>query len=405
MFWKVSGRCRNIQTITLKDWLESNKDWIYQTFEDLHDLAEVSWKEEKTRDYLITKLNKFELSYQTFENHCGVVASWQGKKEGPTAAIRTDMDALWQPVNGEWKANHSCGHDAHMTMVLSAIKCLKEMGFKPEYGNFKIIFQPAEETGKGALAMVEDGVLEDVDYLLGIHVRPKIELRFGQASPAIYHGAATLLKGKVTGVQAHGSRPNQGVNVVDAIGAIISAVNGIKVDPTVPSSAKVTQINAGGTNINLIPDQGDFSIDIRAQKNEVMDELLNKVNRAVKGAGEANGSKVSLDPVAKMAASIPNQRMERHVRAAITDVLGENGVVDPPVTPGGEDFHFYPLEKEGLHATMIGLGTDLVPGLHHPDMKFNHHALENGAAILARTVLELFEEEIVREENSNAKME
>ena len=163
------------------------------------------------------------------------------------------MDALWQLVNGKWQANHSCGHDGHMTMVLHALTCLKEIGFEPK-GLIKIIFQPAEESGNGAKAIIETGVISDLDYLLGLHVRPIQEMPFGVASPAIYHGATTLLRGEVKGVQAHGSRPNLGINVADSLAAIIQAVNSIKMDPTVSASAKVTMIKAGGDNLNIIPD-------------------------------------------------------------------------------------------------------------------------------------------------------
>jgi len=383
----------NISLISIKEWVKNNNTLLLDNYDKLHDLAEVSWKEQKTRDFICNELDKLGLPYETSNNHCGIVVKWNSGTPGPTIALRTDMDALWQNVDGVWKANHSCGHDAHMTMVLNTLRCLKESNFKPDCGCLKIIFQPAEETGKGALAIINDGIVDEVDFLLGIHVRPAIEIEMGQASSAIYHGAATLLKGKIIGIQAHGARPNLGINVVDSLGAIIQAVNSVKVDPTIPSSAKVTQVNAGGENINVIPDSAEFSIDLRAQTNKAMEALINSVMRAVKYAGEANGAEVQLEIVAQMAAAEKNTYMEKIVGEAVRQVLGENALASPPVTPGGEDFHFYTKKRPAIQATMVGLGTDCEPGLHHPNMKFNLESLGAGVAILATSVIKLFEDQ------------
>ncbi len=127
-------------------WADDNRAAVMETYRYLHETAEISWGEIKTTEYLCRRLNEIDISFQTFADHTGVVASWSGG-DGPVIALRADMDALWQYVDGTWKANHSCGHDAHMTMVLEALRCLKEVGYRPP-GKLKVIFQPAEETGK-----------------------------------------------------------------------------------------------------------------------------------------------------------------------------------------------------------------------------------------------------------------
>jgi amidohydrolase len=239
--------------------------------------------------------------------------------------------------------------------------------------------------------MVQLGFLDDVRYLLGIHLRPAKEVKFGNASSAIYHGAAVFLEGSVFGRQAHASRPNDGINVIDALAAIVNAVNAVKVDPMVPSSCKVTKLTVDNKSVNIIPDIGSFAIDLRAQTNEAMDALLQKVEAAVSLAGSMNGAQVELRTGARMVAAVPNRYMEKVVGDAIVDVMGEAGFVTPPVTPGGEDFHFYPLLKPDVQATMIGLGCDLLPGLHHPQMKFNLEALRLGTAMLALSAVKLLD--------------
>jgi amidohydrolase len=369
----------------VNQWVNDHEDRIKSTYQYLHTNAEISWKEVETTKFLCTELVKLGIQYETFDDHTGVIGYWGNPEDGPTIALRADMDALYQIVDGEWKANHSCGHDAHMTMVLHTITCLKEIGFTPK-GLIKIIFQPAEETGKGAKAIIDKGVLEGVEYLLGIHVRPIQEMEFGNASPGIYHGATTLLKGKIKGLQAHGSRPNLGINVVDSLGSIIQAVNSVKMDPMVSASAKVTTVTAGGDNVNIIPDYAEFGIDVRAVRNEVMDELLKRVEHAVLVAGSVNGAEVSIDRLASMVAATASVEMEEVVEEAIVEALGENGLVPPPVTPGGEDFHFYKTHYPAIKATLVGLGTGLAPGLHHPNMSFELDSLLNGVKILSLSV-------------------
>lgn len=366
-------------------WVSEHDDFIKSTYHYLHKHAEVSWKEVETTKYLCERLKDLGLKYETFPNHTGVIGYWGDADEGPTVGIRADMDALYQIVDGEWKENHSCGHDGHMTMVLHTVTCLKEIGFTPK-GLVKIIFQPAEETGNGARAIIDTGVISDLDYLVGIHVRPIQEMSYGQASPAIYHGATTMLKGKVKGLQSHGARPHLGINVVDSIGTIIQAINSIKLDPTISASAKVTMVNAGGDNLNTIPDYAEFGVDVRAVSNEVMEGLLKQVKHAAISAGAVNHAEVTLETLASMVAAESSPDFEVTVAKAITEVLGEEGLSAAPVTPGGEDFHYYKATYPNLQATMVGLGTGLSPGLHHPNMSFNLDALLNGIKILSLVV-------------------
>lgn len=373
---------------SVKKWTVLNRDNIEATYHELHSMAEISWQEVNTTAYLCQALSALGFSYQTFPDQTGVVVVWEGEQSGPTIGLRADMDALWQLVGGVWKANHSCGHDAHMTMALHALRCLKDIGFVPA-GRLKFIFQPAEEAGNGAKSLLDKGMIDDVDYLLGIHVRPFFEVPLGSASPAIYHGAITQLRGTIRGEQAHAARPNLGTNVIDALSLVIAAVNAVKVDPTVPMSVKVTKVRAGSDNLNIIPDEAEFGLDLRAQTNEGMEILIGRVRTAILAAATANGATIELDEAMRLNAAVPNPFMEQVVAEAISDTLGT--VSPPPITPGGEDFHYYATARPKLAATMVGLGTGLKPGLHHPEMSFELSSLSDGIAILAVSVIKLFQ--------------
>src|SRR5699024_12594484 len=130
----------------------------------------------------------------------------------PTVVFRTDIYALWQEVDSSFQANHSCGHDGHMTVSLGMLLRLKE---ELTSGAVRVIFQMAEETGQGAKAIADTGIIDSLTYLYGAHVRPIAELSDGTYAPAIQHGAATMIQGEIQGTEAHGARPEEGINAIE----------------------------------------------------------------------------------------------------------------------------------------------------------------------------------------------
>ncbi|PLS18304.1 amidohydrolase [Bacillus sp. M6-12] len=372
----------------MKDYIKTLKPTIDSVFEHLHHNPEVSWQEYKTTEYLQQLLMERGFSVQTFEDCTGMVVE---AGEGDfCVALRTDMDALWQEVDGTFQANHSCGHDAHMTMAVGAMLLLQQLNALSK-GKFKFIFQPAEEKGTGALKMIEKQVVDDVDFLYGVHLRPIQELRDGEAIPAILHGAAKFLTGEIIGEDAHGARPHLGQNAIEIGASLINEMKNIHLDPMVPYTAKVTKFHAGGESGNLIPGKASFSIDLRAQTNVVMNELTEKTTKIADSLAKLYGVEITLETVASVAAAEANQEAIQFMKKAIVDSIGEQHLKAPVVTSGGEDFHFYTLKRPHIKATMLGLGCDLQPGLHHPKMSFNQERIYSGIEILAKTVLNTFE--------------
>src|SRR5690625_3541257 len=149
--------------------MEQSLDTFLQPiFIHLHTHPEISWEEKETTNYLVKTLKEIGLQPILFEGMTGLYVDI-GEGE-PKVGFRTDIDALWQEVDGEFKANHSCGHDGHMTVALGIAKLLKEME-KELDGAIRIIFQPAEETGAGAKAVIETEIIEPLHYLFGMHLR------------------------------------------------------------------------------------------------------------------------------------------------------------------------------------------------------------------------------------------
>ncbi|MBU8732184.1 MULTISPECIES: M20 peptidase aminoacylase family protein [Cytobacillus] len=374
----------------MKEIIEQIKPALDMVFNHLHENPEVSWREYKTTEYLRKFLESRGFQVQLFGDCPGLVV--EVGEGSPCVALRADMDALWQEVDGKFQANHSCGHDAHMTMGVGAMLLLQKAGF-PKKGKLKFIFQPAEEKGTGALKMIEHGVLDDVDYLYGVHLRPIQEIRDGEASAAIYHGAARFLTGEIIGEDAHGARPHLGQNAIEIGASFIHEIKNIHLDPMVPHTAKMTKFHAGSDSGNIIPGKASFSLDLRAQTNEIITALGEKIETITEYLSKLYGVKISLEMKANVAAAEVDEEAQKYLEMAIVDVLGAGQLREPIVTSGGEDFHFYTLKKPNIKATMLGLGCDLKPGLHHPDMTFNREAIYSGMEILAKAVMATLEKE------------
>lgn len=360
---------------------------LQQIYRHLHTHPEKSWHETATTKYLVDYLKGLGLNPVQFEDSTGLYVEFgQGK---PVVALRTDIDALWQEVEGVVQANHSCGHDGHMTMALGAVKALREL-HDPTQGTIRVLFQPAEEKGTGALSFIERGLLDDVDYLYGVHVRPIQELRDGQHSPALYHGGAKLITGTIYGVEAHGARPHLGKNAIE-IGTDLSlGIRMIHSDPMIPTSVKLTAFHAGGDAANVIPGKATFSIDMRSQNNEGMTQVFEQLEKIIKGVEVKYNAKIVYQVDANIAAAEVSEEAKAIMEQAIIETVGIDNLAPPVVTPGGEDFHFYTLKRPQIKATMLGLGCGLAPGLHHPKMTFNTEQLISGVEILTRTVLNTF---------------
>ncbi|AIE60198.1 M20 peptidase aminoacylase family protein [Bacillus methanolicus] len=372
----------------MKEYLEELKPIIYPVFEYLHSNPEVSWQEYKTTEFIRALLEEKGFKVVTFVDCPGLVV--EVGCGDVCVGLRTDMDALWQEVNGTFQANHSCGHDAHMTMVIGVMLLLQKIGF-PSNGKLKFIFQPAEEKGTGALKLIEKGVLDDVDYLYGVHLRPEQEIGDGQACPAIYHGAAKFIAGEIIGEDAHGARPHLGQNSIEIGASLVNEIKKINLDPMVPYSAKMTKFHAGGDSGNIIPGKASFSIDLRAQTNKALEELTEKIEKVVKAISSLYGVEIRLETKATVAAAEVHEEAMQNMKKAILDTIGKHNLKEPAVTAGGEDFHFYSLKKPQVKATMLGLGCGLIPGLHHPNMTFNREAIFTGIEILAKTIINTFE--------------
>lgn len=351
------------------------REYVEKVFEKMHSIPETAFQEFKTSKYILKQLKSLNFDI-TKVGDTGIIATLDSGKPGPVFGLRADIDALPFSINNEIVNIHACGHDANTSMILAAAKEISKEGISK--GKLYLIFQPAEEADGGAEFMIENSNLEELEELVGIHLRPIEEAKLGEASPALWHGAGNTVKVLIKGSSTHGARPHLGINTIDVAVAAINAVNAVQVDPRVSHSAKATKIQSDGSAQNIIPATTKLVFDFRAQTNPVMDDLMEKSLKAIKGVAEAYGATVEFSEDYIPAADYSKEMIEI-VAKSIEKVLGNS--LPTMITPGCEDFHFF-TKKLDIKSAYIGLGADLKPGLHKPEMLFNLKALIHGKDIL-----------------------
>lgn len=361
---------------------------VINHYKYLHSIPEYGFEEFKTAAYLAEKLEA--AGYKVTKNvggTTGVVAVYDSGVPGPVLGLRADMDALAHIIDGKRTFIHSCGHDGHMSMLLTAAEeTLQKMFVKK--GRVKFIFQPAEELGTGALKILESGVIDDIDILIGMHVRPKQECAAGEIICAMLYSATCVFKAKIKGAPAHGARPHLGINAVDAAVSAIVAVNAVHMDPRVPFSVKCTRIKADGGAFNAIPEFAEITIDMRAQNNKVMDGLKEKTLNAIeKGVAAIGASVEGYEYYSNLpAGDNPDKELAKLIEECAAEIVGPEKVIPSFETSGGEDFFVYTVNRKNIRSGFIGLGVGAEPGLHHPQMHFDPQYLENGVQLYEKLI-------------------
>ena len=353
---------------------------VVEIWKELHRMPEPGMNEFKTGEFLADALEKLGYEVTRGVGKTGVVGVVRGKESGPVVMLRADMDALpFKNEDGSIEYVHACGHDSHSAMVLTAAA---ELVDKVKKGTLKILFQPAEETLEGALAVMKDGVIDDVDIALGLHVRPVQDIPAGTCCAAVRHSASTFLCVEIEGKSAHAARPHLGVNCAEMLAAIVQNAGLLKFAPTLTWSMKCTKIEVGGAAVNVIPDKGYCMYDVRAQTNPLMKDMLEKLERSAQNTAASFGGKAKMTLMGDVIPACEyDDDLVKEVSDCIVETLGADKLRATSIG-GGEDFHFFKVKKPSLRVAYIGVGAGATPGLHHPDMKLNPESLINGVKVM-----------------------
>jgi amidohydrolase len=365
---------------------------------DLHRIPEPAYTEEKTSAYVAEYLEKEGFQIQTGIAQYGVVALMETGRAGKTLLIRSDMDAL--PVQEETGldfasthngAMHACGHDGHMSMVLTTATALKRIKDDLK-GHIKFLFQPAEEGPGGAKPMIEQGVMENppVDYAVGCHLWPGIpEGSIGiKAGPLM--AAMDRFDLKIIGKGGHGAMPHLCVDALEVGTQVINALQRIvsrQMNPLSPTVVTVGRFQAGSA-FNIIPEVAEMCGTTRTFDREIWLSWPERIEQVVRGVCESMGAQYNLQYTQGYPPLLNDEEMAQWVRQCAIDVVGEQKVVEPEPTMGGEDMAFY-LEKAKGCFFFLGVGREGCASLHNPKFDFNEDVLPLGVETYCRLGFEL----------------
>lgn len=334
----------------------------------------------------------------------GVVAEL-GTGAPPIVALRADMDAL--PILEETPVAfrsrnegrmHACGHDGHTSMLLGAAKLLQASA-KTLPGTVRLIFQPAEEGGAGAKRMLEEGALEGVSRVFGLHVWPGLPSGSIGGRAGVILAAGDFFELQIVGRGAHGAMPHQGVDPVAAAAAVVQSLQTIvsrETDPLEAAVVSVTKLQAGHA-FNVIPGSAVVGGTVRSV---TAAGLLHLRQRVVEVAtGVAGAHRCSVENMTFMPDYFPPTHNDHDLwRWLASPEAGIKGAAaappmhwDMPLTMGSEDFSFFTQEVPGAFILLgQGTGGEDPPtnvSLHNPRYHMDESVLELGAALHAQLAL------------------
>ncbi len=355
------------------------KDYAYldALYKHLHSHAELSSREEQTAARLAQELREAGFDVTTGVGGHGVVAVLKNGP-GPTVMVRADMDGLpivertnlpyasmvrtRNPEGLEVGTMHACGHDVNMTCLVGVARLLS--GIKDRWkGTLMLIGQPAEETGKGARLMLQDGLFKRFpkpDFALALHCDANyphghVNYRVGQLQANV-DTIDILVKGK----GGHGAAPHTTIDPIVLAARMVLDLQTIASRETNPTDPVVVTVGSihGGTKHNIIPDEVKLQLTVRTTRDDVRKHVLEAIERKVKAAALGAGAptpEIRVDLDGYFPALFNDAALTRKMAGLFRDVLGEERVHERPMSMGGEDFSQF--VREGVPGFYFFLGS------------------------------------------------
>ncbi|WP_206241431.1 M20 aminoacylase family protein [Novosphingobium terrae] len=358
---------------------------------DLHHHPELSRQEHRTAALVADRLRDWGYAVTTGIGGNGVVGTLRRGDGERALGIRADMDAL--PITEASQLDfassapgvmHACGHDGHTAILLAAARYLAE---KVDFsGTLHLIFQPAEEIGQGAKAMIEDGLFErfPVDAVYGLHNWPGLPTgRFGFVDgPAM--ASVDWFGISIKGKGGHGAAPQETVDPVLVAAHLVTALQSIVARNVAPLDSAVVTVGSihGGDAANVIPDAVELKLTARSFRPEVREALQQRIQHLAHSIAESFGATAQVE-LRRGFPSVINHKAETDfARAVARDLLGEEGIIaDFQPRTASEDFSFMLQERPGA---FLFVGTGEGEPLHSPRYRFNDDVIAPAAALWAR---------------------
>lgn len=372
---------------TLLQELANDQQQITGWRHHIHRHPELAFEERHTAEYITGLLRSWGYEVATGIGKTGIVASLTAGDGSKAIGLRADIDALpvTEQAAGDHRStiegrSHTCGHDGHSAMLLGAAQHLaRTRNFN---GTVRLIFQPAEEVMGGALAMINDGLLDrfPMDAVFGMHNMPGLELGKLYFTTGPVMAAVDNWEIELTGKGSHGSMPERSIDPVVAGASLVMALQTITSRNVAPLDSAVVSVGAflAGDAGNVIPQSAVLRLSIRSSRPETRELVLGKVRSITAAQADCYGVAWEIREGTPGAVLVNDAAQTAFAATVAKDLLGADQVVtDGPRFMGSEDFAFFAQRKPGTYC-FIGNGD--TPMVHHPQYDFDDRNLPVGAA-------------------------
>lgn len=373
-------------------------DYLIEMRRYFHMHPEVSGKEYETSKRVKEELDKYGIPWRPCGLETGVLATITGAKPGRTILLRGDMDALTvQEETGLPFASqndgvmHACGHDCHISTLLTAARLLND--HKDELcGTVKLAFQPAEEIATGAKSMIEQGALDGVDGCFGIHVWSDVPAGKVALTPGPQMAAADQFIINIQGKGGHGSAPQQCVDTVVALSAMVNNLQTIvsrEINPADSAVLTIGKIEAG-TRWNVVAEYGRMEGTTRYFSRDLQKRFPEMMERVVRHTAEAYRVKADLEYNWIVSPTINDDGMIKLATASAAKAIGPDAAMHLPPITGGEDLSFF-MEKVPGAIALMGVGNQACGAVwpqHSGKYMVDESALLNSVKLYAQVAMD-----------------
>ncbi|KPN17190.1 amidohydrolase [Xanthomonas sp. Mitacek01] len=358
----------------------------------IHAWPELGFEEARTSALVIEELRGLGLEVHTGLGGTGVVAVIDSGTPGLSIGLRADMDALPMDEQSDLPFRsqrpgvaHTCGHDGHTSALLGTAAHL--VAHPPATGRVVLIFQPAEEGGRGAIRMIEDGLFArwPCDEVYAFHNMPALPTGRASVRSGATLQSLAVFEIAIEGVGGHAAAPhraNDPLQVAARLAVDISAIVGRHIDPMEAALINVGSLQAGTTH-NIIPSTASLSGTIRALSKDVHEALLQRLRALCEGHAQISGCSIDLQIPHACPPCVNAPAQAALAAEAIGDVLGvDNVATGLRAYPFSDDFS-YMLEQWPGAYLFLGMDSAMC---HHPTFRFDDGLLPVAAAVFDRIV-------------------
>jgi amidohydrolase len=365
---------------------------------DIHQHPELLYDVHRTAAFVADRLREFGCDeVATGLGRTGVVGVIKGRKPAgkgdiKVIGLRADMDALpiEEDTNLEYASRtpgkmHACGHDGHTAMLLGAARYLAET--RNFAGDAVVIFQPAEEGGAGAAAMIKDGLMDRfaIDQVYGMHNGPGIPLGSFAIRSGPIMASTDDINIRIEGLGGHAARPHISIDSVLVGAQLITALQSIvarSVDPLESAVISICEFHAGNAR-NVIPQTAELKGTVRTLTPEVKKLIEKRVREVVAGVAQMTGAKIDLEYESKYPVTVNHALQTEFATQVAKEIAGDANVHQMPPLMGAEDFAYMLQARPGA---FIFCGNGNSAGLHHPAYNFNDEAIVFGTSYWIKLV-------------------